>query len=66
MNDWVWWLFIAPLVIYELACAFLKRRPSRTISENVRGWEKGRLWVRIIFGGLIVILFLHIVWPQWW
>jgi hypothetical protein len=66
VSDWIWLLLIVPVVIFELVCAFVKRRPARTISENVRGWEKGRWYVRVVFGALIVVLFLHIVWPGWW
>jgi hypothetical protein len=66
VADWIWLLLIVPPVIFELDCAFARRRAARTISENVRGWEKGRWYVRLIFGFLIVVLFLHIVYPQWW
>jgi hypothetical protein len=65
MSDWIWLLLIVPAVIFELVTAFARHRPARTISENVRGWERHRWYVRAIFGALIIILFLHLVWPEW-
>jgi hypothetical protein len=61
MSDWIWLLLIVPVVIFELVCAFARKRPARTISENVRGWEKHRWYVRVLFAVLIIALFAHLI-----
>jgi hypothetical protein len=52
-------------MITAMTVPVLMTADTFTISENVRGWEKGRWYVRLVFGFLIVILFLHIV-VGWW
>lgn len=56
-----WLVIIGGVAVYELQ-ALLRDRP--TLSDWFRHMRKGRWWLSLLAGGLLVLLAVHLFWPR--